>query len=221
MRGLVASLDGEELEFELLNPHPLADALPGVFQEAWLDEQLRYAGGDPFAPRFLSAFDSSLAPIVATLDNVDAYFDPQTTPDDFLAWLGEWVAVTADDTWTADRRRTFVAQAAEIYRLRGTAEGLRRHVQIHTGGEVEVAENGSSAWSTTADGELPGSPEPIVLVTVRVDDPTTIDAAKLDALVRAAKPAHLLHRIEIAQGGARSTRKRMRGATDPDTEATT
>jgi hypothetical protein len=50
-------------------------------------------------------------------------------------------------------------------------------------------------------GELPGSPDPLVVVRVTVADPKAIDAQRLDALVSAAKPAHVLHRIEIVKGG--------------------
>jgi phage tail-like protein len=201
MRGTLAAL---------ANPHPLARSLPGVYQDAWLDERSRFPRDEPFGPRFLAAFDEVLAPILATLDNLDAYLDAQTTPDDFLAWLGEWVAASVDETWDVARRREFVARAAEIHGRRGTATGLMEHVRIHTGGTVEVAENGASAWSITPDAELPGSPEPIVMVTVIVDDPKAVDQAKLNALVKAAKPAHLSHRIEVLDAASRGSKKRAR-----------
>ena len=60
----------------LISPHPLADALPALFQE------------DGFTQRFMSAFDAALAPVFATLDNLPTYFDPWLTPPDFLEWLG-------------------------------------------------------------------------------------------------------------------------------------
>jgi phage tail-like protein len=187
-------------EFELVNPHPIADTLPGVFRESWLDERRRTAR-EPFGTRFISALDTVLAPVLSTMDNIDSYFDADTTPEDFLGWLGSWVAASVDAGWPEDRRRAFVGQAAELYRRRGTADGLRDHVQIHTGGTVTIIENGASSWSATADGKLPGTPEAVVVVRVSVDDPDSIDKVKLDELVQSSKPAHVVHRIEVIGTG--------------------
>ncbi len=190
----------------LANPHPLAETLPGVYRDSWIDERRRTAR-EPFGPRFIAAFDDVLAPILATLDNLDAYLDADTAPEDFLVWLGEWVAASVDAGWTEDRRRAFVGQAAELYRRRGTAAGLHDHLQIVTGGVVEIVENGASSWSARSDGKLPGSPEPVVVVRVTVDDPGSIDRARLDALVHASKPAHVVHRVEVFGTAQRASRR--------------
>ncbi len=214
MRGAVVSLEraagstalAAEPAFELINPHPLGATLPGVYRDSWLDERRRTAR-EPFGARFISALDAVLAPVLATLDNLEAYLDPDTTPEDFLAWLGEWVAASVDAGWPEDRRRAFVGQAAELYRRRGTAAGLRDHVQLHTGGLVEIVENGASSWSPKPDGKLPGSPEPVVVVRVTVDDPDAIDRTKLEAMVHASKPAHVVHRVEIVGTAQRASRR--------------
>ncbi len=178
MRGSVAGL---------ASPHPLGPTLPALYQE------------DDFAQGLLAALDEVLAPVVSTLDNFDAYLDPRLTPDDFLTWLGGWVGIAIDETWSMDRRREAVARAVDLYRLRGTASGLGQQIEIHTGGTVEIVENGGTAWSIDPGGELPGSPRPLVVVRVHVDDPKSIDPTRLDALVGAAKPAHVEHRVEIVR----------------------
>ena len=203
----------DEPPFELINPHPLGETLPGVYRDSWVDERRRTAR-EPFGARFISALDTVLAPVLATLDNLDAYLDADTTPEDFLAWLGEWVAASVDAGWPEDRRRAFVGQAAELYRRRGTAAGLRDHVLIHTGGLVEIVENGASSWSPKPDGKLPGSPEPVVVVRVTVDDPESIDRTKLEAMVHASKPAHVVHRVEIVGSAQRASRKAKAAAPD-------
>lgn len=197
----------------LRNPHPIAERLPGVYREAFIDEHRRTAR-ESFGARFLAAFDDVLAPVIATLDNLDAYLDPGTTPEDFLAWLGTWVAAPVDEGWSLERRRDFVARAAELYRRRGTAAGLREHVAVHTGGTVEIIENGASTWSAKADGKLPGSPEPVVVVRVSVADPSTVDAVKLDAIVRTSKPAHVVHRVEVVGPGGPSRAGRRSRASE-------
>jgi phage tail-like protein len=174
----------------LRNPHPLGPSLPALYQE------------DEFAQSFLAALDEVLAPVIATLDNIDSYLDPYLAPDDFLSWLGTWVAIAIDDEWSVERRREAVARAAELYRLRGTAAGLGQQIEIYTGGTVEIVENGGTAWSIDPGGELPGSPKPLVVVRVHVDNPKSVDASRVDALVAAAKPAHVEHRVEIVKAGA-------------------
>jgi len=129
----------------MASPRPMGPAMPALYQE------------DPFALGFLDALDTVLAPVMGTLDNLDTYFDPYLTPDDFLAWLATWVGMTVDDSWTIERRREAVARAVELYRLRGTATGLQEQIEIHTGGTVEIIENGGTAWSIDPGGELPGS----------------------------------------------------------------
>jgi phage tail-like protein len=169
----------------------MGPAMPALYQE------------DPFAQGFLSALDTVLAPVMGTLDNLDAYLDPYLTPDDFLVWLANWVGMTVDDSWSIERRREAVARAVELYRLRGTATGLQEQIEIHTGGVVEIIENGGTAWSIDPGGELPGSPKPLVVVRVQVDDPKSIDASRVDALVAAAKPAHVEHRVEVVKPGGK------------------
>ena len=81
-----------------------------------------------------------------------------------------------------------MARAVELYRLRGTAAGLAGQVEIQTGGTVEIVENGATGWSVDPGGELPGSPEPLVVVRVTVPDPKAIDTQRLDSLVARPSP---------------------------------
>ena len=180
----------------LVSPHPLGAYLPALYQE------------DEFAQRLMSALDEVLAPIFSSIDNFDAYLDPVLTPPDFLDWLATWMGLIADETWPVERRRAFVASATELYRMRGTAKGLAAHVQIFTGGEVEIVEHGGSAWSPTNGAALPGSSGFDIVVRVQTADPSTVDATKVDALVAAAKPAHLTHRVEVASSTPAPRRRR-------------
>jgi len=173
----------------LASPAPMGPTLPGLYQE------------DPFTQNFISAFDDALAPVMSTIDNFSAYLDPALTPEDFLDWLAGWVGVLLDETWPIERRRAFIAIASQLYKTRGTAAGLAAQVRLFTASEVKIEESGGSAWSPTADAEAPGTPD--FSVTVRVTAPAKgkIDAARLDALVAAAKPAHVKHSVEIVARG--------------------
>jgi len=171
----------------LISPHPLANTLPALFQE------------DDFTQRFISAFDAALAPVFATLDNLPAYLDSWLAPEDFLEWLASWFGMALDESWSLERRRALVAKAFVFYRMRGTAGGLQAQLELLTGGTIELHETGGMATSTAAGAALPGSPNFALLVRVTVDDPTTVNAGRLNALVAAAKPAHVTHKVEVVK----------------------
>ena len=118
-------------------------------------------------------------------------------PSDFLDWLGSWVGILLDESWPVERRRDAIANAVELFRYRGTVAGLTRHVALLTGGDVTVVDNGAVASSQTPGGRLPGEPAPRVAVRVEVDDPDAINEAALDRIVIQAKPAHVVHRVEV------------------------
>lgn len=176
MRGTVEGLG---------TPYPLGSLLPTVYQE------------DDFAMRLTSSLDELLAPIISTLDCLDAYVDPLLAPLDFLEWLAGWVGIAVDPHWPVDRARIAVAHAVELYRIRGTVAGLRAYAEVLTGGQAEVVDNGGADWSVTPGGDLPGEDTPRLAIRVTVDDPDSVSFGLLDALMAAAKPAHVVHRLEV------------------------
>jgi phage tail-like protein len=169
----------------LPSPHPFGEALPALYQQ------------DEFTRDFVAAFDEVLAPVLCTLDNFEHYLDPSLAPLDFVDWLAGWLGVVPDESWPEGRRRELVARAVALYRRRGTVRGLAEQVALATGGRVEVRDSGGVSWSGTPSASLPGSAEGALLVRVLVDNPDTIDQRRLDRLIAAAKPAHVLHRVEV------------------------
>jgi phage tail-like protein len=169
----------------LATPHPMGERLPALFLE------------DSLAQRMVAAFDEVLAPVFSCLDNLDAYLDPQLAPEDFLQWLGSWVGLALEESWPVERRRAFVAEACRLYRVRGTPRGLAAHLEVVTGGEVEVVDTGATAYALVPDAGLPGQPGFELTVRVRVPEQGAMDVPRLDALIAAAKPAHVVHRLEV------------------------
>jgi phage tail-like protein len=159
--------------------------LPALYQE------------DDFTVRFASAFDAVLAPVLCTLDNLTAYFDPELTPTDFLEWLAGWVRVSLRDGWSIDRQRRLVSRAVDLFRWRGTVRGLRHLVAAYTGTQPEIDESGAVAASGVPGGEIPGSPSPILKVRVCLDSSNRWEVRQLDALIASLKPAHVPHVLEV------------------------
>jgi phage tail-like protein len=174
----------------LATPYPLVTLLPAVYQEE-----------DPFVSRFTAGLDDVLAPVIATLDSLEAYVDPLLAPEDFLAWLAGWVGVTVNANAPVSLHRATVARAAELHRMRGTVTGLRTALELLTGGEVEVTDSGGVAHADRPGTKPPGDPRPWVRVSVCVPADTgwSPDAlrAAVEAAVVAAKPAHVQHVVEV------------------------
>ncbi|MFF5218372.1 phage tail protein [Micromonospora sp. NPDC000442] len=170
MRGALAGLG---------TPQPFGRRLPAIY------------GTDELTGRLLAAFDEVLAPVHSTLDNLAAYLDPRLAPHDFVDWLASWVAAETAPGWTLEQRRTAVANAVALHRMRGTARGLAEQVRTVFGVWPEINESGGAAWSSTPGGPLPGSAVPALTVTVRVSDPGLVPSARLRALVEANRPAHV------------------------------
>lgn len=164
---------------------PLGPMLPAIYQE------------DEFSMRFVGGFDGVLAPILIALDCLVDYFDPALTPTDFLDWLASWVGIEIDEAWETQRRRAAVATAVEMYRMRGTTSGLRANLEVLSGGTVEITDSGGVSWSTSPMGELPGQASPRLAVRVTVAEMTEQTTKAIDSIVIAAKPAHVVHRVEV------------------------
>lgn len=176
MRGTIAGLG---------SPHPLGSGLPALYQE------------DDLAQRLLAALDEVLAPVISTLDNFDRYLEPSLAPLDFVEWLAGWVGAAIDENWPAQRQRELVGRTVRLYRRRGTVGGIAEQVELATGGRVDVRDSGGVGWSTTPGADLPGAPRRALAVRVALDDPATVDQRKIEALVAAAKPAHVSHQVEV------------------------
>lgn len=188
--------------------HPLIDQLPSLYHD------------DSFLGQFTAGLDSVLAPIVATLDCLDAYVDPWVAPGDFVGWLAEWVGLRLEEDWSLDRRRQLVARAADLFAVRGTAAGLREEVELYTSGTA-VIEDPGRVWTTrvpTGDAERAErrSVDRTARITVDVPDASSVNWPALQALIRDAVPAHLAVEIELREVAAPAKKgKRKDERSDP------
>ncbi|GEC09582.1 phage tail protein [Streptomyces spinoverrucosus] len=168
----------------LPTPHPIGRMLPAVYHE------------DPFAQSFTSGLDDIWAPVIATLDSLDAYIDPALAPEDFLNWLAGWLGITLDEDLPLATRRAVIARCAALYRCRGTATGLRQLLELVFDAQVQLIDSGGVAHSTEPGGaDWPGDDTPRLAVRVTRARPPA--PARVDAVVRAAKPAHVVHKTEV------------------------
>ena len=178
-------------------PHPLEALLPGLY----LEDVPTPEGGTAvnFAVEICKGLDGVLAPVPVTLDCLDAYFDPRLTPSDFLDWLAGWVGVSLDQNWSEAQRRALVKQAGDLYRWQGTRRGIIEHIRLYTGVEPEVRDSGGVVWSREAGASMPGESVPQLEVQVTLGAHDDLDERRLDAIVVAAKPAHVRHKVTVVR----------------------
>jgi phage tail-like protein len=177
VRGAIAGLP---------TPHALADTLPTMLRD------------DPTARALCSGLDEVLAPVLATLDSFPAYLDLATTPPDVIPWLGQWLGIAVDAAGDLAQSRALLAHAAELQTQGGTAAGIAGAVEAAYGVSVDVQESGAASWSTSPGGALPGEPRAALVVTLHPSAGQAVDTDRIDALVARLKPAHVHHRLQVA-----------------------
>jgi phage tail-like protein len=91
-----------------------------------------------FMSRFLALFEAILMPVEWTVDGFDMFLDPETAPAGFLPWLQNWFLIAFDDTWSDEKRRTFLLEAHKIYARRGTKWALARMLEIYLGQKPDI-----------------------------------------------------------------------------------
>lgn len=111
-------------------------------------------------------------------------------PAEFVPWLARWVAVSLRDEWDDETRRRVVAEATQLYRLRGTREGLRRMIGVYVGlpESVTIVEFTAVSHFFQVEVRLP-SRDPQALA--RYD-------RSIRAIIDQEKPAHTFYGLRFA-----------------------
>ncbi len=186
--------------------------LPKTLQQEWSD--LEYQPG--FEEILGGALGQGTSEVL--LDGIERYFDPgpsghdyptdprkiadyNRAPSEFLSWLAGWVALTLRDDWEYEHSRKFIANAVQLYRLRGTKAGIVQFVQAYTGHlPVEIFDEPKPEFQLGLHSRIGidtviGGGAPFffrVTLTTSTFDPTVIRKLEdiVNALIELQKPAH-------------------------------
>jgi phage tail-like protein len=174
---------------------PWIQFLPAIYQDA--DEE----NGD-FLRRFLLIAQHLTTGIEERLEFLHEAFDPRTTPATFLQWLASWLAMPLLEGWDEEKRREIIQRVPELYRLRGTARGLKLALRLFAGVQAGIHEG---EWpypglvigkSSTVGIDTVLSPPVFTSQCFTVELPDDRDQVSrerlrtVQALVEAEKPAH-------------------------------
>jgi len=174
---------------------PWINFLPGIYQDA--DEE-----NADFLQRFLLICAHLTSGVEEHLEFVHELFDPRLTQARWLPWLASWLAMPLLEGWSEEKRREIIQRTPELYRKRGTAEGLKLALRLFADVEAEIHEG---EWpypglvigkSSTIGKDTVLSPPVFVSQCFTVELPdqkAEVSREKLrtvQALVETEKPAH-------------------------------
>lgn len=132
-----------------------ATATPTVFALRAIAPRLSYLGylpavysrrddDDPvgalFLERFLAMFEDRLTTVETRYEDVARMLNPLAADAEWLEFVATWFDLVFDPSWPRARRAQLLVEIFDLYRRRGTVEGLRRFVEIYTGRRPEVIE---------------------------------------------------------------------------------
>jgi phage tail-like protein len=120
LQGTRTLVKDECFYFAVRSPCTYLDFLPEIYRES------------DFMGRFLMLFEQAFDPDIQTLDTLWAYLDPLTAPKAMLPFLAHWVAWDMEPRWTLKQQRRLMRHAVELYRWRGTRQGLRLFLHLYT-----------------------------------------------------------------------------------------
>jgi len=183
---------------------PWINYLPGIYQDA--DEE-----NADFLQRFLLISAHLTSGVEENLEFVHELFDPRITQAKWLPWLASWLAMPLLEGWSEEKRREIIQRTPELYRKRGTAEGLKLALRLFADVKAEIHEG---EWpypglvigrSSTIGKDTVLSPPVFVsqCFTVELpDNKAEISRERLrtvQALVETEKPAHAHYALVFAE----------------------
>jgi phage tail-like protein len=148
------------------------------------DEMIKGRDRD-FLGRFLLILEAIWEPLEQRQDHIDMYFTPRTCPAPFLAWLAGWFDLAVGAHWPEGRIRDLLERAHDLYRWRGTRDGLIQMIEMWTGITPEIVESPSQPF--------------VFNVRLYVPDQTEFDSDLVEDLLHAHKPAHAGYTLEIVR----------------------
>src|SRR3954470_5883172 len=186
--------DARVIKVEIAS-RPWINFLPGIYQET--DEE-----NADFLQRFLLVSAHLTSGIEENLEFVHELFDARITNEKWLPWLASWLAMPLLEGWDESKRREIIQRVPELYRLRGTAAGLKLALRLFADVKAEIHEG---EWpypgmvigkSSTVGKDTVLSPPVFISQCFTVELPdkkTEIPRERLrtvQALVETEKPAH-------------------------------
>lgn len=166
--------------------HSYLRYLPAVYQEN--------ETGKEFLSRFLPVFETFFSELERKIFNAPRYFDDGGTPDEFLPWLSQWLAISYDENWDFPKIRRLINNAPRLYKMRGTREGIEGMIEIFVGDSQPIIIEGFQMKRCKSDAlteQVMSNHNPYSFcVFFKPFSITTNEMQTVKRIVETEKPAH-------------------------------
>jgi phage tail-like protein len=112
-------------------PGPLLSHLPGIYHSS---EDLR----ELLAGIETVLFGPDSRALEQQIARIATYFDAAETPEEFLSWLGQWVALSHMDGLSLAQQRQLLLEIVPLYAKRGTKAYLARLLELFSPDGAEI-----------------------------------------------------------------------------------
>jgi len=135
------------------------DWLPAVYREN--------AEAEDFTERFLANFDASIGDVDAAITRFPALLEPDSVPSGVLPWLGSFLGVVFDPTWSDTLQRHILKKLPQLYAQRGTLSGLMAAIKVVFDVEPVIQELAAQrSWGALGDSSKTGADAPVQPIAV-------------------------------------------------------
>jgi phage tail-like protein len=154
-------------------------------RDDWLTHQLPVGmAEDDFLFRFVSIFQRVADTVVDQIDTLPHTFDPTVAPEPMVRLMGAWMGVDwIDSSLDVRLQRAIVTEYSQIIRWRGTKLGVRRLLELLSGGGAVTVTDSGGVWP---EGE---SPHSAPHVRIDLESRGWLSDGDLVRIVRAELPA--------------------------------
>jgi len=118
-----------------------------------------------FLDRYLANLEGFYTVLEGKIAGVQELFDSRLVPAEYLDWLASWFSLELEPTWSERTRRLVISHALQMFRERGTPNGIVRAIRLMTDASPdESLFDNPACTSGTCASSLPSSTFSVRLV---------------------------------------------------------
>ncbi|WP_130861751.1 phage tail protein [Bacilliculturomica massiliensis] len=165
---------------------------------SYLPEVYQANDKNQFLERYLAVFQTLYEDLNLAIRRTPLLLDVDTTGSEFLPWLAGWLDIAESYMWSEEQLRGLLRRAVELYRKRGTREGMLDFIRLYTGGDAYMVEyhqldafmkqSGQKVILTRLYG---GNPYVLSFILKKQDVPTQKEYRALIRVIQEIMPAQM------------------------------
>lgn len=100
-----------------------------------------YRQKNDFMHSFLGIFQSMIYDFQDEIEKSLYFIDPDDIEENHLKWLSEWVEAICPLSWNDDKIRRFIKMSFQLYKEKGTKQGIEKLIRFFTDKKFYILEN--------------------------------------------------------------------------------